>query len=251
MTSEELSKKIEQMLQKEKASDVFEFIKTSHQKDKLENSTLALLFLAYIDTIGWENEDEGISPVVLMDDLCKINVHFRPTNGNQWARSHEGPIGKKYVIDRKRKGNKAYSIQLVGFENSLKGARSINKDIYDTIRKRRCAVLDTSTQIEVDHKNGRYDDERVADTKTQRLDDFQPLHKSVNDAKRQHCKNCIQNKKRYDAKRLGYKEGWIYGDEDDLICKGCYWYDPKEFNKTISKDFIKEDTDSENIESQE
>ena len=247
----ELSEKIEVMLKEEKACNVFEFIKTSHQTDKIENSTLALLFLAYIDTIGWENEAEGISPIILMEDLCQINTYFRPTNGNQWARSHEGVIGSKYIIDRKKKDGQAYSIQLVGFNSSLRGLRSIRKDIHDTVKRQRCVVLDTSTQIEVDHKNGRYDDEKVSKTESQTIDDFQPLHKSVNDAKRQHCKRCVENHKRYDAKRLGYKEGWVYGDEDDLICKGCYWYDPKEFNKTISKDFVKEDKDDENIESQE
>ena len=178
---------------------------------------------------------------ILLEDLCAINTYFRPTNGNQWARSHEGVIGSKYIIERKTKNGQAYSIQLVGFNDSLKGQRTVRKDIYDEIRKQRCVVLDTSTQIEVDHKNGRYDSEKVSNPETQSLDDFQPLHKSVNDAKRQHCKRCIENHKRYDAKRLGYKEGWIFGAETDLICKGCYWYDPKEFNKTISKDFIKDD----------
>lgn len=76
---------------------------------------------------------------------------------------------------------------------------------------------------------------------TQTIDDFQPLHKTVNDAKRAHCKKCIESHKRYNAKRLGYKEGWVYGSEEDAICKGCYWYDPKEFNKQISKDFKKEE----------
>lgn len=237
----ELSIKIENMLKKEKASDVFEFIKTSHQTDKIENSTLALLFLAYVDIIGWENEAEGISQIILLEDLCQINTYFRPTNGNQWARSDSGAIGSKYIIKRKTKNGQAYSIQLVGFNNSLKIQRRIRKDIHDTIKNQRCVVLDTSTQIEVDHKNGRYNEETVANIETQKLEDFQPLHKTVNDAKRQHCKRCIENHKRYDAKRLGYKEGWIYGNENDLICTGCYWYDPKEFNKTISKDFIKED----------
>ena len=26
--------------------------------------------------------------------------------------------------------------------------------------------------------------------------------------------------------------------EKDTICNGCYWYDPQEFNKIISADFI-------------
>lgn len=237
----ELSEKIEQMLKTEKPSDVFEFIKTTHRTDKIENSTLAILFLKYVDIIGWEDEDAGVSPIVLIDDLCKINTYFRSTNGCQWARTDSGQIGEKYRIDRqKKKGYKGiYSIQLVGFNDSLKRNRGIRSDIQKEISKQRCVVLDTTSQIEVDHKNGRYDDKNVANKETQRIEDFQPLHKTVNDAKRMHCKKCIENQKRYNAQRLGYKEGWVYGDEDDTICKGCYWYDPKEFNQVISKDFIK------------
>ena len=74
----------------------------------------------------------------------------------------------------------------------------------------------------------------------QNISDFQPLSKAVNDAKRQHCKECIQTGKRYDAKRLGYKESFIVGDENSSSCPGCYWYDPVKFNEIISKDFVKE-----------
>jgi len=236
----DLSVQIEKMLETEHPSDVFDFIKASHKTEKIENSTLAKIFLAYVNEIGWENEDKGISQVVLIDDLCAINTYFRPTNGNQWARSNVREIGEKYIIKRENKGNKAYSIQLIGFNNSLRSQSNIRQDIRDTLSKQRCVVLDTSSQIEIDHKNGRYNDENVANTKTQKLEDFQPLHKTVNDVKRMHCKNCLESKKRYNAQRLGYKEGWIEGNENDTICNGCYWYDPKQFNETISKNFVKQ-----------
>lgn len=41
-------------------------------------------------------------------------------------------------------------------------------------------------------------------TATQTLEDFQPLSKPANDAKRQFCKECKRTGIRYDAKQLGY-----------------------------------------------
>lgn len=232
-------KKIKELLQTEKPDVVIEFVKTNHKEDKLKPSTLADLFLAYVSVVGWEDEEKGISPLIEMTDLCQINSWFKSTNGCQWARSDNSQLGKVYTIERQLKGGSVSAIKLTGFNDSDKRNRSIRKDIVDAISKQRCVVLDVGVQIEVDHKNGRYDEERVANKETQQLDDFQPLHKSVNDAKRHHCKECIENHKRYNAQRLGYKEGWISGDETDTICKGCYWYDPKIFNQTISKDFKK------------
>jgi len=42
------------------------------------------------------------------------------------------------------------------------------------------------------------------DVKTQTLEDFQPLSKAANDAKRQFCKECRRTRKRFDAKLLEY-----------------------------------------------
>lgn len=46
---------------------------------------------------------------------------------------------------------------------------------------------------------------------------FQHLSRAANVAKRRHCNVCKENGKRYDARRLGYKEGWIAGDETHKI----------------------------------
>lgn len=124
--------------------------------------------------------------------------------------------------------------------NSVKKHRGIRQDIRAEISKQRCVVLDVGSSIEVDHKNGKYDELSNIELENQKIDDFQPLSKAANDAKRQHCKDCIKTGKRYDARRLGYKEGWVVGDENASPCIGCYWYDPKRFNQLISKDYKKE-----------
>ena len=120
---------------------------------------------------------------------------------------------------------------------SVKRYRCIRQDIKDSITAQRCAILDTSSNIEIDHKNGRYDELSNMDTTTQKESEFQPLNKVCNDAKREHCKRCRETKKRYDARRLGYSHGWTVGDEDTDSCIGCYWYDIKAFNKKISSKY--------------
>ena len=240
LDKKQLGDKILKMLAEEKASDVLELVQTSYRDVDLSAKPLGELFLAYLDVVGgWEDEDEKISQSIKIDDLCQINKSFKTENGCMWA-ADDRNLGKTYLIERKQKDGRVYSVKLVGFNNSNKKHRTIRSDIKKEIGSQRCVVLDVGTRIEVDHKNGRYDDEIVANPKTQQLSDFQPMHKSVNDAKRQHCKECVINKKRYNAQRLGYKEGWIFGNADDTVCKGCYWYDPKEFNKTISQDFQKD-----------
>lgn len=39
--------------------------------------------------------------------------------------------------------------------------------------------------------------------------------------------------------RLENEDCFTMGDENSPNCKGCYWYDPKAFNKDISKDYKK------------
>ena len=69
-------------------------------------------------------------------------------------------------------------------------------------------------------------------------DDFQPLSKTANNAKRQHCKICRETGKRFDATRLGYSVKQYKGNQKyEGSCIGCYWYDPLMFNKKVSKDF--------------
>lgn len=170
------------------------------------------------------------------------NIHpgFESTNGCQWARSDGSYLGKRYKIKRPKLGGKVFAIQLDGPNyNSVKKHRGIRQDIRTEISKQRCVVLDVGSNIEVDHKNGKYDELSNISLEDQKINDFQPLSKAANDAKRQHCKECIQNGKRYDARRLGYKEGWVVGDENTAPCIGFYWYDPKRFNELISRNYNK------------
>lgn len=183
--------------------------------------------------------DEGFSPQVSMEELEKYHHSFHTTNGGDWCRSDSSYLGKKYTIARELRGGKIFAIKTDGFNKKRKINQSIRADILKDVQGRRCVILDINTNIECDHKDGMKDDWRLNNKENQKIEDFQPLTKTANDAKRQHCKRCIESGKRYDAKRLGYKESFILGDENSKTCVGCYWYDPIRFNKTISEDFNK------------
>lgn len=242
----QIQKEVIEMYNEGRYAEILEYIKTSHQKERLNPKTYAYIFLAYVNVVGWENKEEGISPLVKIDDLVKINEKFKTENGCVWAADDRGILKDTYKIERplreKGSGRGILGVKLTGLNKVDKGTKQIRSDIKKVVSAQRCAILDVSGKsgkpIEVDHKNGRYNDPRVMNTETQELSDFQPLSKAANDAKRQHCKECIRDGKRYDAKRLGYKEGWISGSSDTTICTGCYWYDVKEFNKTISENFV-------------
>lgn len=184
--------------------------------------------------------EEGFSPSITMEELEKCHHSFHTSNGGDWCRTNTSYLGKKYIIGRELKGGKIFSIKTGGFNKNNKINQSIKNDILKEIQSRRCVILDISTNIECDHKDGMKDDWRLNNKENQRLDDFQPLSKTANDAKRQHCKKCLKTGKRYDAKKLGYKESYILGSEDSKTCVGCYWYDPKKFNQKISESFDKQ-----------
>lgn len=243
MTDREVNKKICDMILDDKVSsdEVLWYVKGECRSVPLTPQTLGMLFEMYAE-IQYDEDDplSCFSREIPISELKNIHPGFESTNGCQWARSDNSYLGKKYKIKRPQKGGKVFAIQLDGpNKNSTKKYRNIRKDIRVNILKQNCAVLDIGANIEIDHKNGKYNELANVSLETQKEQDFQPLSRSANDAKRQHCKECIRDGKRYDARRLGYKEGWIAGDENTSECAGCYWYDIKRFNQLISKDFNK------------
>lgn len=177
----------------------------------------------------------GHTDWIAIDELVALDERFTLGNGGSWCRD-DGPL-KDYRIERKKQGNRIVKIRLTGKQEAPK-ERQINPAVRKAIIRQRCAVLDVGTNIECDHKNGRYDSHQMLDASKQKPEDFQPLSKAANTAKRQHCKDCKETGNRYDAKQLGYAVGWLgHGDQNfkQWGCGGCYWHDPKLFNATVSK----------------
>ena len=182
-------------------------------------------------------KENGVSRWVDISEFVGEYACLTFGNGASWARK-ESTLAKKYIIEFDKSitpGNGIDRIRLNGLNNG-DYSQHIRADIKRTIKAQRCVVLGTSNP-EVDHKNGMKNEDRVMRNEDQRLEDFQPLSKAANDAKRQYCKECRRTGIRYDAKKLGYpmsyyKGGATHNDEENA-CEGCYWYDPIEFKKHL------------------
>ena len=182
-------------------------------------------------------DENGCSDVIFIEDLIKeYGEQFQSNNGCQWARKGS-KLDKNYILTRFQakdlggKGNKVVAIQVSGFRESIEN-HSIPVQIRRSLKNTPCAVLGVITS-EIDNKNGKYKSEEY------QKEDFQSLTKSVNDAKREHCKRCNASKQRFKASVLGYSVDFIEGDENSPTCQGCYWYDPQFFNHTVSANYIK------------
>ncbi len=175
-------------------------------------------------------DENGFSRVVLRSEFVGEYEPLYTTNGLSWGRQDTFP----YLLKLERSGGRIISYQCIGFNNVPD--KSIRNDIIKKIKKERCPLLGTK-KPEVDHKNGRYNNQRVNNKKTQKLSDFQPLGQAANKAKRQFCKNCRKTNKRFDAKILGFKESFSQGGENYLEsedgCAGCFWYDVKDFREKV------------------
>lgn len=175
----------------------------------------------------------GFSRAVPVDEFVGDYAVLQLGNGGSWCRT-DGALGRKYNIRRNKGGNAIVSVELQGYKKQPIGKR-IPIKIKREVVKRRCVILGVSS-VECDHKDGRLDDPRLDDPKRITADDFQPLSKAANNAKRQHCKSCRASGNRYDARVLGYKMGQVLGNgKYNGTCVGCYWHDPHFFNAEASK----------------
>ncbi len=182
---------------------------------------------------------QGVSRWVNVDEFVGEYACLTFGNGASWARK-ESTLAKKYIVEFDKsitKGNGIDRIRLAGF-NDGDYSQHIRSDIKRAIKAQRCVVLGTSDP-EVDHKNGMKNEDRVMRNEDQRLEDFQPLSKAANDAKRQYCKDCKRTQIRFDAKRLGYPMSYYAGQAhhnfEENACVGCYWYDPIEFKRHLQE----------------
>jgi hypothetical protein len=147
-------------------------------------------------------------------------------------------INRKYEIEEVRVGTSVTKFRILG-THSKNSNRGIRSDIVRVIKNQTCAMLKTKANVEVDHKNGRYNDERVLNLKTQNIDDFQPLCKTINNIKRETCKKCKVTGERFDAKTYGFLISTLNNEpihnEKPNGCEGCFFYDVNHFKKVHSE----------------
>ncbi|MDY2585524.1 restriction endonuclease [Helicobacter sp.] len=185
----------------------------------------------------------GVSRWVSVNEFIGNYKNLALGNGGSWCRK-SSTLAKKYNVEfdkSQTKGNAIDRIRLNGFNIQETFNQAIRQDIKNFYKNQKCVMLGVcgkseNTTIEIDHKDGRKNDMRVASLQDQRLEDFQPLSKAANDIKRQICKTCKETNKRWSAKNIkGNPYDFYEGDEnytEELGCVGCYQYDPVAYRKT-------------------
>ncbi|TSA86902.1 restriction endonuclease [Helicobacter mehlei] len=189
---------------------------------------------------------DGFSRWVSVSEFSGKYQELQLGNGGSWLRPSSS-LAKKYKIEvdkSQSSGNSIDRIRLVGFNTKPQFNQAIRKDIVDALKNKPCVMCgirgnSENTKIEIDHKDGRKNDLRVADIKSQRLEDFQPLCKADNDAKRQICKKCKETGQRWNAEQIsGHLYSFYKGDAhytEKLGCVGCYQYDPVAYRQECAK----------------
>jgi len=141
------------------------------------------------------------------------------------------------------KGNSVYLLKICGILNDI-SARPIRQDIRTALKAGPCVVCGTGSQIEIDHKNGLYNDPRVLSAETQTVDDFQPLCKHCNDQKRETYNYMKREGKRYPATLIPvwkpFGIAFTVGNEtydpmDTNATVGTFWHDPVAFASFVAQ----------------
>lgn len=196
-------------------------------------------------------DKNGISKWISVDKFVGKYKDLQLGNGGSWCRASSS-LAKKFVLEfdrSKTSGNSIDAIRTIGFNLNKQFNQAIRTDIKEYYKNKNCVMLgligtSENTRIEIDHKDGRKNNDRISDVSTQKLEDFQPLCKAANDAKRQICKKCKETNKRWNAKNLlGNPYPYYKGDEkynEKLGCEGCYQYDPVEYRRTSARRIAKE-----------
>ena len=180
---------------------------------------------------------DGFSRPVYVREFTGRYEGLRLGNGGSWCRE-DGALGKRYNIERHNPSGSIVYIRLHGHKKQPFSKSSIPAHIREVVGNQPCAVLAVNASTEIDHRDGRRDDPRLTDAARLTLDDFQPLSKAVNNAKRQHCKTCRETGQRFDARVLGYAVSQIQGNGVYRgTCIGCYWYDIRAFNQEVSRGY--------------
>lgn len=173
-------------------------------------------------------DENGFSQTFSVVDLAyNYEEGFQTTNGSQWSRKNSY-LGKKYEIEKTYEGARLSTIKLNGFANKQE-YHSIPKIVRDFYKNQTCVFTGSNDRIEIDHKDARYSQDYT------NVEAFQPVCKAMNDIKREICKKCKNNCHRPKGTELGFPYDFLKGDEKSDYCEGCYYYDPIQFRKGLSK----------------
>jgi hypothetical protein len=180
-------------------------------------------------------DDDGKSKIITREEFEKIE-ELKLGNGGSWCR-YNSKLADTFIIKIYRYGDADNSmisaIELCGWNRDIQVTQRINKKIVDELKDKPCVFCGCTSNIEIDHKDGRKNDLSLNDIENQSEEQFQTTCKHCNDIKRQWCKECKKTNKRWSATNIkGLTIGFYKGDENyEGSCVGCYLYDPYEYRK--------------------
>jgi hypothetical protein len=172
---------------------------------------------------------EQLKEVGLVSEICKNGLNFT-RKSSKLCRKFQI---KKNTIDDGTV-NEIVFINYIDKEPNKRTPVPLHvRKSFSKLKNPTSALSGLNHNLEIDHKDGHLG--QGSD-----IEDFQLLTKNENDTKRDYCnKICIPNKKRYDARIMGYKVGWVNGNENLQVelgkdaCKGCFRHDPVFFRKHL------------------
>jgi hypothetical protein len=171
----------------------------------------------------------GVSREVSIIELVGVDARFACSNGGSWCRD-DAFLSRGFLVKRGKDKNKIISVATVGLVKERH--KRVLPEVVKLFKDRRCVVLGCGGKnIEIDHKNGRYDEKFVTgECAGQCEEDFQAMHRAVNICKREHCKKCRKTGLMFNARVLGFPIPTLVSDlKYKGDCTPCYWYDPPAF----------------------
>ena len=195
--------------------------------------------------------------------FCRFSQRFDPDRktSRAWDLTDEDRVmllEEQSQMTFPRGGRQVYYIKFYGLGVQRRAA-TIRGSIKREICKLPCVSCGTTTGIECDHKNDlvlEQNDERVLNTQTQTLSDFQPLCKHCNDVKRAVKAKMMREKKRQGAPGFPSCLAFTEGDETlDMTkfdwYKGTYWGDVAAFKREITRKIFGDNIVQEAVEAVE
>ena len=201
-----------------------------------------------VDRLFKPDPETGVSGWVSREDIDKTILNWGNNgNGRGGGNIYFGDTRYSWDIRRKGKGTtgKIEAMRTSGFNENhlLKVTHPIRKDILEYFRKQPCAFCGSRHDIQVDHKNGLYNDPRALNLATQTKDDFQASCRHCNIKKREEDKKSNLTKKRrgppphiLTLSGIKYTEGdETFDAADPYWHKGTYWGDPIAFVEEVKR----------------
>lgn len=165
----------------------------------------------------------GLTPWIYKEDFFLYG--FKTGNGMMRHGIPEGfPKGMQWQVERK--GNAILRVRCLGFTDKPQLTHHIRSDIRKVISQQPCIITGSTSKIEVDHRAGNKQHPlhiHVDDVDKQSVDDFMPLCRSLNQIKREACKQCVASGSR--PERPPFLGGGPMKQGEG--CNGCFWMQPE------------------------